>query len=155
MPSATTLRVLANPWLHLDHEGQPAGACPCDPDEHTPERRFVGAKLQAKLLREADLEKRQLARHRITFAFDESAQDVPNTAYYRATVNSGELIAADPATAKLCGFRAESFRDPQAVLAEARAAAFDNFKASYDEAPPFERVAPKAKAAQPAKDGDK
>lgn len=143
MPSAKTLRVYANPYLHLDHEGQPAGACPCDPDEHTPERRFVGAKLKADLIRKADKSKGISAKHRISFEFSDEAQTVPDTAYYRAAVNSGELIAADLDTAKACGFVEKSFRDPKAVLADAKKAACDAFKAATGDPPAFAKPAPK------------
>jgi hypothetical protein len=41
--SKNTLRVLPNPFAHLDHEGLPAGTFPFDPIHHSPDRRWVGA----------------------------------------------------------------------------------------------------------------
>ena len=152
MPSGKTLRVLANPWHHLDHEGMPAGACACDPNEHNPNRAFVGAKLSAEETRKAMPEKGITARHRVTFEFSEEAQELPNTEYYRRAVNSGELIAADAETAKLCGFKRDGFSDPKALLAAEREKAATQFYANYGEWPPFfgaaeqKAMAAKAKA---------
>jgi hypothetical protein len=137
MLSAKTLRVYANPWQHLDHEGLPAGACPCDPDEHTPERRFVGATLKAEVSRKADPARGISSRQRTTFAFSDEPVTVPDTNYYRAAVNRGELIAADEATAKACGFAKDGFRDPKKVLASEKRAACERFRAETGEAPPW------------------
>lgn len=152
MPSAT-LRVLANPWQHLDHEGLPAGACACDPDEHNPNRAFVGAKLKATETRKADPKRGITARHRITFEFSDEVQEVPNTLYYRRACHRGELIAADQETAKACGFKPGGFEDPPGLLASYRAKALADFEKNHGF--PSAYKAPKEKKADAQKGGDK
>lgn len=137
MPSAKTLRVYANPWHALDSEGRPAGACACDPDYHTPARKFVGATLEAKETRKAVPAKGITARHDITYAFSTEAQEIPLTVYYLEAVKRGELIAADEASAKACGFAPDTFKDPAVCLAEERRAAARQFQINYGEIPPF------------------
>ncbi len=136
MPSAKTLRVYANPYQHLDHEGRPANACPCDPDNHTPDRRFVGATIKATKTEEADPKLGKEARYDRFFEFTEEKVEIPNTDYYRRAIKSGQLIAADEETAKLCGFYKGEYLDPKAVLETEKKEALKRFRAERGEDPP-------------------
>lgn len=189
----STLRVLPNPYCHLDHEGRPAGACPADALDHV---RYVATKVTRESPRGrtkasyVDKQARQhVAARRVAVVVGTQAQDttlggggdahdlffdfdhpidpvtitaemgdeqrvklvddakaaahakgpmaavVPLTPYYVRAVKSGELLAADAKTAKLCGFRVKDFRDPAELLAEEKAGAIARWKAHHDEEP--------------------
>lgn len=133
-----TLRVVANPWQYIDHLGRPAGVCPCDPNEHTPDRRWVGAHIaDAVVVRPARVTQiagqsftRSAAVHDITWRHEAEPVEIPNTAYYRQRIAGGELIAADEATAAACGISRDSFERPDALLAKLKAAAIVDFDAA-------------------------
>jgi hypothetical protein len=130
-----TLRVFPNPWTHIDQFGNPAGTCPCDAFEHnpTPGAR-VGAHIaEAKLVRKGEV--RTIAGkatvaiphdHQVRWEYSADAVTLPNTAYYRERVREADLIAADEATATVCGIK---FVEPKKALEAARAAATSEFDA--------------------------
>lgn len=123
---AKTLRVLPNPYLHLDHEGRPSSAVPVDPG-HNPGRAWVGAHLCVTVLTK---DKQGFATDQDTwFEFDlAEPAEVPNTHYYAHAVRHGQLIAADEATARTVG---RKFADPATTLAESKVAAAKRFAAHY------------------------
>lgn len=131
------LRALPNPWQYIDHLGRPAGVCPCDPNEHTPDRRWVGASIDtavevrpARVLRIGGQSYTQReASHDITWKFADEPTEIPNTAYYRQRIAGGELIAADVETAEACGISRADFVDPKALLAKLKDAAIVQFDA--------------------------
>ena len=137
-----TLRVFADPYAALDHEGRPAHACPTDPAHTGPERRWVGAKLHA----DTALKKLDAATHEAVraglhehpqdtmFEFSDEAEELPRTPYYLARLKHGELIAADAETARAAGVR---FEDPELVLARSRLKAIRHWKAEKGALPPF------------------
>lgn len=112
------MKVATNPHLVVDHVGRPCGACPIDPRDpryydpakpKNPEvRGWVGARLESgpKLLRKG-LEKGDASdpsdRHDITFEFRREPFDIPDTRFYRDRIKEGALLAADEATARICG----------------------------------------------------
>lgn len=127
--------VYPNPFIHLDHDGYPAGATPCDMHEHVGlVRKWVGAELdteQTKPIEKfepGDLRTpRQVTRFR--FRFD-APTALPCTPYYADRIRDGELIPADETTARYVGI---AFRDPAEVLEEAKTKAIDDWKAREEE----------------------
>ena len=125
----STLKVLPNPWAHVDHLGAPAGACPRDLVNDPSAGRWVGAKIDEELTVITRPEKKGELRNgqqRTVWCFSAQPVEVPHSAYYRRKVKRGELFAADEATAKACGVK---HQDPKTLLAAAKetaAAAFDS-----------------------------
>lgn len=136
MSDAETLRVVCNPFAHLDHLGRPAGACPCDPVGHTPDRRWVGARiherttLTEKLSRE-DASVRSAAQN-TEFDFTPDVQTIPKTPYYLDRLRDGELLAADAMTARAAGL---PFVEPSTALAIAKTTAIASWAAHYGSEP--------------------
>jgi hypothetical protein len=162
-----TLLVLPNPYVFIDGDGEPQGACPADGPNHARGKRmWIGAKLDtARTKHLPDYEDRPKTRRggkdvawsgdsrprpqTTKFVFSAKPVEIPETPHYLDRIRCGELVAADEATfAKAFGGRAK-FRAPEAVLAEKRARAFDDFKAAYGKAPAFSReeAPPKTTAA--------
>lgn len=136
------LLVYPNPFLHVDHDGYPNCACPCDMPEHTgmTVRRFVGAKFDQtntfllETLTEEELLYRN-ARQQTRFAFEfAEPTKLPVTEYYKDRVRGGELIAADETTARIGGV---AYVEPKQVLADAKAHALKHWAALHgpDEEP--------------------
>lgn len=131
--------VYPNPFIHLDHDGYPAGATPCDRLEHVgiTTRKWVGAELDAEQTKPieqfepGDLRTpRQITRFRFHFA---EPTALPTTPYYADRIRDGELIAADEATARYVGVK---FRSPADALAAAKDKAIADWQAREGEAPP-------------------
>jgi hypothetical protein len=120
------LLVYPNPFIALDHDGFPAGACQCDMAEHVgmTSRRWVGAELDDKatfLLEKLSPEELRYrdARQQTRFRFDFSEPTrLPVTEYYRDRLRHSEILCADEATAKLAGLK---FVAPAEALAKAKA----------------------------------
>lgn len=136
MPVRTrTLRVRPNPFTYIDHLGRPAGVCPCDPDGHTPERRWVGATIGEALLVSSAVtrvvagatQEIAAAVHDLRWSYSEEAVTLPNTEYYRRKIFNGELIADDVATARESGVF--SFKPAGLVIDQAREDAIMEFDA--------------------------
>jgi hypothetical protein len=136
-----TFKVYPNPYVYIDHDGYPAGACPCDMPEHVgmTSRRFVGAKLdseETRLLEKLSKEESRYrdARQQTRFAFDFSEPTtLPVTEYYRDRLNSSELIAADAETHKQTSIVGD-FVSPKDALAKAKAAAVKRWAAERGDA---------------------
>jgi hypothetical protein len=130
-----TLRVYPNPYVHLDHEGRPAGACPVDP-AHQPDRRaWVGASLDREktvITDEPQAGERRSPTQVTVFAFACEVQELPASAYYLDRLRDGELIAADAATARMAGV---AFIPPRTALACARERAELAWRALYGDEP--------------------
>lgn len=127
-----TLRVVANPYAHLDHEGRPCGRVMLDPVEHLAphndysnpkeprhERRYVGAWIDAQKTR---ITKRAKSQHQTNqqdtvWAFTTEPQTIPQTNYYLRYIQHGALLPADAATAAVAGV---AFVEPEKALALAR-----------------------------------
>ncbi len=142
MAKSKRILVYPNPYMHLDHDGYPAGATPTDRMEHVGEtvRSWVGAKLdQDQTFHTENLSSDEQAfrfpRQQTRFKFELSTPtELPVTQYYRDRIRDGELFVADEASAKECGF---AFTDPKKALHAAKAAAIASWKASYGELPEF------------------
>lgn len=128
------LFVYPNPFIHLDHDGYPAGACPCDMLEHVSEtvRKFVGASLDGKntfLLEKLSIEEAQYrnARQQTRFVFDLSAPTMlPVTEYYKDRLRAGEILPADERTAIIAGVK---YVHPREALRAAKEAALKQWRA--------------------------
>ena len=130
------LRVVANPFVFLDHEGRPAAAVAFDTGDKLigQNRRHVGASHSAELIEErAPLtvsigpDGRPLiqgdgraSRHDVWFEFSPEPQTVPDTLTHRRAMDPSRggqpaLLPADEATAARCGL---AFVDPSLVIVE-------------------------------------
>jgi hypothetical protein len=138
------LRVVANPYLFVDHAGRLAGACPLDPDESAGERRFIGAEIDVELSR--IVEKRPANdprgdRSDVVWKFFTDVVEIANTPMHRQHVRSGDVLAADERTHYACGAPGK-FQEPSIVLAALRSAAIEAWKAQHEgDAPAFAVVA--------------
>lgn len=133
---AKTLKVHCNPYLHLDHEGRPAGAFPEEFNPRAPGRNYVGAFRRSRETEKAVTMARftvQPAKHEHWFDFVAEAVVVPNTIYYQRAVKTGELIAADPETCVAVGLHKNHHAPVADVLAQHRAKAAANWKTHYGE----------------------
>lgn len=115
------LYVVPNPYTTLDKEGNPCGFCYADPTTSRPFQ-VVGGKMQKVVIPQegGEFDKRADTRGPRVFAkptVELRAVRVTNSVYHRERVQSGDLIAADLATAKACGIDKKDFRSPAEVLA--------------------------------------
>ena len=146
-----TIRVVVNPFIHLDHEGRPAAAITLDPKFENPDRRFIGAVMKSEVIEprtpvEVDRKRRVMkgdnrpALHDRWFEFDHQAVSVldmldhGNTYYMqRAKTGPGELgpvvLPANKESAKRLGV---PFRDPSAVILETAKQAAKAWAADHD-----------------------
>lgn len=140
MIAPRTLTLVANPWAAIDAEGRPCGACRRDPVEDNPDLGFVGAVLEARLIKAQSsrrVGKREQivehARHDRTFRFDPNPVRVPNTAYYRdrAAKLPYELFPGDAKTAQYLGYK--DFVSAERLIAESKAKAIKTFDAENGE----------------------
>lgn len=151
-----TLSVFANPWTYIDEHGRPVGVCMVDVNQHVAERRWVGARVGAELLEKAQVEvvrgrthETRSARHKLHIEYATEPEEVPNTAYYRERVRTGDLFAADAKTALVSGLLA--FTPVAAAEAKARETALAQWAAEngFDPDPlpgPFFSASPSAPA---------
>lgn len=136
-----TLRVYPNPWGFIDHRGKAAGVVRLDYHEHNTNRAWVGARIKtATKTKEAVAEviRGKVFRsgsdsHDIEWEFDSAPVEIPNSAYYRDAIATGQLVAADKATAVAAGIRAGDFEDPSRHLEKLKAAAIADFDAHNGE----------------------
>ena len=136
-----TLRVYPNPWTFIDHRGKPAGVVRLDYHEHNTNRAWVGARIKtATKTREAVAEviRGKVFRsgsdsHELEWEFDSTPVEIPNSVYYRDAIVTGQLIAADKASAVAAGLRAADFEEPLAHLKKLEALAIKDFDAHNGE----------------------
>jgi hypothetical protein len=138
MPKPRTLRVYANPYTFIDHEGRPAGVYPHDA-EHRAGASHVGlSKVDATTLEKRDPKwdtRNDLVD--VLHTYDAEVQevpDIPGKPHYRQGIREGSLIPADEATAKAVGMKWE---EPAAVLERARLKAIQDWTANHGEPPAF------------------
>lgn len=143
-----TLRVVPNPYCHLDEDGEPAGACPADPAHAGGARRWVGAVLdteRTKLL-DRDSEGRKIRRPKwdttgtdqITkFKFSADVVELPQSVYYLDRIRDGELIAADEETSRKAFGAGSKYVPAKEALAKHRGLAVERHEAAYGEKPAF------------------
>ncbi len=136
------LRVLPNPWLHIDEKGRPAGTVRLEqPGNGTFIHGWVGAKVATvteieapkRVTVEGRIFEQRMGVHYITFAHADEPVTVDNTPYYRKRVFSGDLIAFDEATALACGISGRNFAKPETLLEKLKAEAIKQFDAENGE----------------------
>lgn len=134
MPREQTIRVYANPYAVLDHEGRPACVVMYDPVQHhayasnEEPRRYVGASLcpeGTRIYQKAAEGSAQSDLQDTVWKFSDEAVSLPLSHYYLAHVRSGELIAADYETAEHAGIE---FVEPRAALEAAKAKALEGWR---------------------------
>lgn len=102
-----TLKVYANPWLHVDSEGR---AC-CAVERPEAPRRWVGASPVVTAVGESVTVGSLSgyvggeAQHDVTWTFDEGEQVVANDGYYRDRIREGALVLVNEADAKRLGLK--------------------------------------------------
>ena len=155
MPVAPTLKVIANPYAAIDHQGRPCGAVLCDPIKHVrpvdapnhpdPNQRFgrrtyvqvsvkkAEVKREGETVRVGDKVFREPDQHHHEWEFTKGSVELPYTDYYRRQIAEGSLICADKASWKLCDFDPRLFVDPMTVLAWAKEGAVANWIAAHGE----------------------
>lgn len=142
---ARTLRVVANPYASLDHEGNPAGAFPVEGAPTV----YVGA------VPKHDVKPRGAAflGRNITTIWEFSSEEVevPDTPYYRGGLRDGAILPADEYTASKVGLQ---FATPSAALGKRKAEAAKRFHDMNGETAPFMAHAPKSIAPK-ASEGDR
>jgi hypothetical protein len=140
MIAPRTLMLVANPWAAIDAEGRPCGACRRDPVEDNPALGFIGATLQAELIRPQTVRKVgrkeqvvERAKHDLTFEFTSTPVCVPNTAYYRdrAAKLPYELFPGDKRTADYLGYK--DFVSADKLIEAAKKVAVATFDAESGE----------------------
>lgn len=147
------LRVLPNPWLHIDDKGRPAGAVKVEqPGNGSFLHGWVGARV-AKVTEieppkrvkvEGRIFEQRHGIHDLEFAHAEEPVTVNNTPYYRKKVSNGELIAFDEESAKACGISGGNFIKPETLLEKLKQDAIKQFDAENGEGA-FETLADMAK----------
>jgi hypothetical protein len=159
--NANVVRVRANPYSCVDHDGEPMGVYPEDPDIAGGARRWVGASLDLERTRitehfRADDPRRvsQVAEPQITkFVFDEEPVMRPMSKHYQDGIRTGALIACDEVSAKFG--RLKDYLEPAAALERERTRAVDRWVANYGSPPPFATTKTEPKAAKPQRSSDR
>jgi hypothetical protein len=140
--SRNELLVIINPYAALDHNGMPVGVVLHDPLEgRAGEAHFIGARIARTEVRRTDVQPkrgtiradRRKPRYATRVDHDMAQQSVPHTAHHIAAIESGALIPANEATARIARV---SFVDPAARLATARENAIDAWTREHGDAPP-------------------
>jgi hypothetical protein len=129
----------------LDHNGMPVGVVIYDPLEGRPgETQFIGAALTKREVRRTEVQPkrggavradRRRPRYASSVEHDTSAQPVPHTAHHIAAIESGSLIPANEATAKIATV---PFVEPTMRLDQAREAAIATWTREHGVPPPIE-----------------
>lgn len=116
------LYVIPNPYTVLDAEGNPCGFCLADPLTSRPFQIVGGVQKKKIIPQEAgNFDKRSDPRGPRVFSRPEitlAVVRVMDSKYHQERVASGDLIAADLKTAKLCLIDKKDFKAPSEVLAE-------------------------------------
>lgn len=141
--NANVVRVYPNPYCHLDHEGEPQGVYPDDPDISAGDRRWVGATLDLDRTKVLEVFKRDDPRHgsqvapaqTTKFRFETAPVMRPMSKHYRDGIRTGCLVAADEVSAKFAGIK--DFIPPEKALARERERAIARWVANYGTPPPF------------------
>jgi hypothetical protein len=122
-----TISVVPNPYTYLDEDGDPCGLVAVD-SELQPYPGYVGASTKSvTTLDNYDRGYFLSPRRHVKFEYTLEPVTLQLSNYYKDLVKGGELLAADEATAKLCGIPYVPFR--KALKLAADKAAKDCFAA--------------------------
>ena len=140
MIAPKTLMLVANPWAAIDEQGRPCGACPRDTVEDNGALGYVGARLEAKLIKAGSYRRvgnkdviLEHPEHDRTWVFATEPVRVPNTGFYRDRAGKSpyELFPGDAKTAAYLGYR--DFVSAEKLIAEHRALRIAEFDAQHGE----------------------
>ena len=128
------LLVIPNRYIHLDHNGRPAGAVVQDagPDARPGRPRYIGARFAAQTVDEkrSDIPNLNLPKQDSWMVYDEAPSKVLDTDHHRNALRTGELFAADEATWRTV-FSGKPFVPAATLLAAARAEAIEEWKREH------------------------
>lgn len=142
MRPTPNLKVLPNPFFALDADGMPSCHVRLDPEvgrEGVIE--FIGVVVSKDVLTGADAPKDnakrdpQFRKRSTTFVWAQGPVEIPVTAYHVERVRSGEILAADKATAQACKIW---FVEPAVAIAQTKKREIAAWVASHGEEPPVE-----------------
>lgn len=143
------LYVLPNPFTVLDSEGQPCGFTFTDPMKGRPFQVVGGTLTKTVIPHEdeaGDPQQKDPAdvrppRVKVRNIPALTVQRVVNTEYHRSRIACGDLVAADLPTYQAAGGSKKTFLPPVDVIAAARSARVDEWRAERGEDPPCADVA--------------
>lgn len=122
-----TLKVFANPYGHLDHEGRLAGRVQFDPTHAGGSFQFIGARFHAehtKILEVfPDGDARGSHIQDTVYEFGSEVVTIPESTYHQDAIRNGEIFAAEDGSV------------PWLKLARARLAALARWEDNYGEGP--------------------
>lgn len=135
------LRVVPNPYAHLDHNGWPAAAFPYDVDYSAKRRLYVGAEIDrsAHVLTEkrGDGDPRSPTREQNRFRFVLEDVEVEDTAHHRMGIRDGSLLPADERTHRSAMGASVKYVPWKDALRAARRQAAEQWKRETGEDAPF------------------
>ena len=143
------IKVYPNPFAALGPDGMPCGRLLVEPGHPRPYDVIGGRLIRQRIEhddsvfrtpKEKALERRldrRDPRIRVLAEVKMAPRAQRLTPWHRERVMSGDLIAADPATAKACGLLPKEFRAPLDVLRGEMRARIAEWTASHGEPPPL------------------
>jgi hypothetical protein len=135
--SPLPLLVYPVPFAALDASGMPVGAVRFDPPTgRKNEVHFIGCTRQHTLIEKRPRAEGRQSVYTTSFRFDLTPQRITHTDYHVQRIRQGDLLAADPATAKRAGV---PFVPPMTAFERARYAAIARWEQEYGEAPPVDK----------------
>ena len=139
------LKVIANPFaVPLDQHGRPCAAVLYDPSHSGGFARHIGAKIERVVIEKRGLSYSPSSKQNVggggqldkvdqSFSYDLSPIEIVDTAYHRAAIANGSLVAADEFTAKAGNVK---FAQPAHVLTNAQAQCIAEWERDIGEKPP-------------------
>jgi len=147
-----TLRVHANPWASLDHEGRPAGHCAFErqPQHVNNHQGYVACECVASEPEKLPLGHAGTPDQDTCWHFSKEPVEVVDgiLGYYRRCLRDGDILPADEKTARVAGI---AFTPIDQAWAAAKKLAYSKWFAAFGENPaevdPFQRPRPAGKEA--------
>lgn len=108
--SKKPLVVMPNPFASPLVEGRPASIAAYDPGAlpNGALPRYIGAEIHREVVERRVKGSPRKDRRATVMLFDLAAQPIPDTAYHRALVRSGELLSTDADTLRRCKAKAQA-----------------------------------------------
>jgi len=161
------LLVIPNRYIHLDHNGRPAGMVIQDAGPGAPpgRPRYIGARFEAVPIEEkrSDIPNLNLPKQDSWMVYDAAPAKVLDTDHHRAALRTGELFACDEATWRTV-FSGKPFVPAATLLEAARLESIEEWKREHSgdlpsfaielEAAPTEPPPPPAPSTDPTTPGD-
>lgn len=145
-----SLRVVPNPYRHIDHNGYPAAAFPRDFQSSAGRRLYVGASLDREAAvvheRRGEGDPRAPTRETNRWRFRLEPVDIEDTPHHRMGIRSGSLLPADERTHRLV-LKSAKYIGWETRLEEAKTKAVAMWKREHSGDEPAFLSAPSAAAA--------